>query len=342
VSLTSELADSASKIGEFVRFVGAMADSAQRGSPFEPLQRQVLGLDVMPRQVGVTPVPGANGGTVGTAFDYRLRYHLAPCLSEAFVARHGYNFMSMLDMTGVTRTQLDWFFENLDELTGLTPTAGQHLGDADEALLCRYCVVLAYLEAVYRTGGSWQPELPPAASERSSPASETLLALAPAAVVQDVVNLSRSAESAFAPLISAVTSGVSCQLNPTFAGSHDIHGADADFLLGDTLFELKTTKTLNPRAVRDAVLQLIGYLLLDYDDHHHIRRLGLYAARQEWVITWPAWEFLLPPAEVLQRLASQTEPAEDEVMARIAKLRFLMSQVVSGHKIACEAAFGEA
>lgn len=334
MNLTSALHDRNSPISRFVRFVGTMADGARRGEPFAQLPRQVLGLEAMPSKPVVEPVLGANAGTVGTAFDYRMRYHLANADSSTFLARHAIPTLSGRDPGGMVGCQLDWFFANLDELVTRLSPAGRRLDDADEALLCRYCIVLAYFEAVYRSGpGGWRPTLPPPAAQRAAPESEGLLTLAPEPAVKDMTNLSRSAETTFAPFIGLAASGrVTCRLNPRFAGSVDIP-ADADFVLGDLLFDLKTTKTLDAKAVREAVLQLIAYVLLDYDDEYHIRQIGLYAARHEWVICWPLWEFVLPPASVLRLHSAGIEPDAAQVDSRLAKLRALMKLVVTDHEI---------
>ena len=82
---------------------------------------------------------------------------------------------------------------------------------------------------------------------------EPLLRLAPDAAVKDVVNLSRSAEEVMSPLIPYVASqSLPYSPNPTFEGSGAIGGADADFIIAGTVFELKTSKTLDASALRSA------------------------------------------------------------------------------------------
>ena len=109
------------------------------------------------------------------------------------------------------------------------------------------------------------------------------------------MNLSRSVEIVFRPLIDIVISGsVPYFANPMFAGSIAIGGADADFVIGDTLFELKAIKALAPAAVRKALQQLVGYCLLDLDDRYGIRSVGVYFVRQEWVCSWPLWRLVFP------------------------------------------------
>jgi hypothetical protein len=43
--------------------------------------------------------------------------------------------------------------------------------------------------------------------------------------------------------------------------------------------------------------QLLGYLLLDYQDEYAIDTLGLYAARYAYLVTWPAADLLAELAD---------------------------------------------
>jgi hypothetical protein len=225
-------------------------------------------------------------------------------------------------------------------LTSQLSPAGQKLKEDDEQLLSAYCVVLAQIESVYRTRGGWLPHIPTAYGGEASPEIEPLLQLAPDAAVKDVANLSRSASDAMSPLIPHVANGsLPYHPNPVFAGSAAIGGADADFIIATTIFELKTTVTLDASALRNALLQLIGYILLDYDDEFKIHRVGVYFARQAWVKTWPLWELLFPPADVIQHSYAKTEPSEDEITIRLSKIRGLMEQVVGGDAISYEESF---
>lgn len=73
--------------------------------------------------------------------------------------------------------------------------------------------------------------------------------------------------------------------NPKFAGSRDVGGADADFIIDHCLIDLKTTakRSLD----RTYVYQLVGYPLLDYGDALAISHIGLYASRIPALLTWP-------------------------------------------------------
>jgi len=78
---------------------------------------------------------------------------------------------------------------------------------------------------------------------------------------------------------------IAAELNPAFAGSHAVGGADADMILGGHLIELKVTK--NPRMESTWLYQLLGYFLLDYCDEYNITDLGIYMARQSVRLHWP-------------------------------------------------------
>ncbi|MDA8400047.1 MAG: hypothetical protein M0008_08380 [Actinomycetota bacterium] len=335
MSLTTELAKPSSPVAQYLRFVGRLVADTGRDTPWaEPFHR-LLGFDSLPGSTTVPLVPGADAAMVGTAFDYRLRFHFAPCRVKDFVAWQGAALLRRLDPSG--DAPVARFFSNLDMLASQLSPAGQQLHAAEERLLSTYCVVLAQLESVYRTRGGWVPNLPPAATRKVRPEAEPLLRLASEAAVEDVVNLSRSASEAMSPLIPYVANGsLPYHPNPVFAGSSAIGGADADFIIATTIFELKTTKTLDTAAVQNALLQLLGYSLLDYDDEYEIRRVGIYFARHGWVRAWPLWELIFPLAEVIQWSHAGTEPTEKEITARLDKLRGMMQRVVGGEVISYE------
>ncbi|MBV9444421.1 MAG: AAA family ATPase [Streptosporangiaceae bacterium] len=78
---------------------------------------------------------------------------------------------------------------------------------------------------------------------------------------------------------------------PVFAGSTDIGGADADFIVDGLLLDCKATTTPT-RLGGSEIGQLAGYLLLDYDDRYRITQVGLYLPRQGATIAWQVPEFL--------------------------------------------------
>ena len=73
-------------------------------------------------------------------------------------------------------------------------------------------------------------------------------------------------------------------LNPTFAGSAHVQGADADMILNTCLMEIKTTVKAQRKG--EWVYQLLGYVLLDYADQYGIQDVAIYMARQGVVLRW--------------------------------------------------------
>jgi hypothetical protein len=262
----------------------------------------------------------ALAAAAGIAFDYRLRYSLGPQEREGLVAWGGAQELIGFGYVGVLtpgssdgeliEAAILSFFDGLDQLLARLEPTGRQLPDDSERLLCRNCVALAYLDSIFRSGLAGYT--PPFVIElveqlrgcRDSLPPDVFLRLASEDAVNEVVQLSRSAESAFAAQIAAVTSGeLPYVLNPTFDGSLNVGGADADFVIGDTLFELKTTARLNASTVREAMLQLIGYSLLDFSDRYGIRNVGAYFTRHGWVATWPLNDLISGEGDVVERLA---------------------------------------
>ena len=70
-------------------------------------------------------------------------------------------------------------------------------------------------------------------------------------------------------------------------GSPYLGGADADIVLDGCLYDIKTTANTRenfPAHIR----QLLGYLLLDWENEHGIDRFGFYFSRQCHKTSWDA------------------------------------------------------
>ncbi|MBI3965791.1 MAG: hypothetical protein HY329_09165 [Chloroflexi bacterium] len=133
----------------------------------------------------------------------------------------------------------------------------------DEDRLARYCFVLALFEELYRSGNPvwWRA---PWSAMREKGVVRAWLELASPNAVDDLRQLSwlfcdRQADWHEKTVV----------LNPTFAGSTHVGGADADLIVDGCLIDIKTT--VQPRReVPIALYQLLGYTLLDYDDRYGI------------------------------------------------------------------------
>lgn len=72
-------------------------------------------------------------------------------------------------------------------------------------------------------------------------------------------------------------------LNPTFTLSRAVGGADGDVILGNTYLDLKATKR-KPSA--GDLFQILAYPLLDLNNAHDIKRVGMYLVRHGVTISW--------------------------------------------------------
>ncbi|MFJ2607949.1 UvrD-helicase domain-containing protein [Streptomyces sp. NPDC087425] len=164
----------------------------------------------------------------------------------------------------------------------------QGVSRLDEQELTWLCHVAGFYEAVYRNGVFARRRNLLAQADAHT-TLEQLTAAVPVYVLEDIAEQMELAERPFAPLRRLPDEQRVC--GPVFAGSSDLGGADADFIVGGLLIDCKATT--RPHTInRPAVQQLAGYLLLDYDDAYGIDRVGLYLSRQGALITWSVPEFL--------------------------------------------------
>lgn len=231
---------------------------------------------------------------IGMAVDYRLRYFFAVTPAYEFVAWQGAQLLAehawwpQADLSrGPARPDyyaaedLEALFVALEEDIATLRPVGRLLTAQEDALLARYCFVLSLLEQVFRSGMPSDLLFTPAVRH----SVHDLLAIADDPWIADICQIGRLFYRRHAGLLSQPF-----QLNPTFQGSLDIGGADADLIVDGCLFDVKTTKsaTLDVEWLR----QLIGYALLDYEDELGIKCVGLYLARHGEIFTWQLDAFL--------------------------------------------------
>ena len=249
--------------------------------------------------------PGASSGVYalsGMAIDYRIRYSFAPTPVPRLVAWRGAWAISDTPPSGVPPRVFDQVLDVLADIRWLVPQdapvlAGSVTADffsqlqktvariaphqraptpSEERRLARFCLLLAGFEGVSRAG-IWPPpflrgELPTSTAD--------LLSAVPDDWVEDVAALATAFSERYPEW-----RGTPAALNPTFTGSGDIGGADADFILDGCLWDIKTTKV--PKGKSIWIHQLLGFALLDYDDQFGIDRVGLLFPRQDTVAQWP-------------------------------------------------------
>lgn len=284
MSLTSHLANPTSPIGQFFR---------ERFPYSAPI---IIQGDQKLRAIH-TLRPNAPGENypwrlVGQALDYRLRYAFAVTPSERLVAKLGASVLCGrirdIEEDGkeapapYAPALIDDFFTSLDTALARIAPAGRTLPEAEERELARYCFVLACLDEPARDD-RWKqgPLMVPTVKHSAA----EWLAIPGEEVIDDLCRLWTLFFARYGVLLTRPYF-----LNPTFAGSHDVGGADADVIVSTCLIDLKTTTW--PNLKRDWLHQLLGYVLLDYDDKYHLEWVALYMARQGKLLAWKLADIL--------------------------------------------------
>ena len=317
MSLTSHLRDKNSPIREFLntRF-------SDTRSFLKDVRKQLRSADTIRPTVDVlgTRYPW---GTIGMALDYRIRYYFDVTPHDKLIANTGARRLTLMmtprvqrllrasispmeklqelgivlqeDGDGPLGSVYQDFFKGLDDLTRQNNPVSRRLSEAQEDELNRHCVVLGLLEEVVRIGV--HPNLPLVAKEHTSVAD--LLEIPDTHWINDIRNLSWRFYDNFNHLLSLPYS-----LNPTFDGSDDIGGADAEMIVDGTLIDIKATKVQEIEP--DWLWQLLGYVLLDYSDHNLINGIGLYMARQGTLFQWDL-------EEAIRGLCSGESPSIEEL-----------------------------
>jgi hypothetical protein len=288
MSLTSMLDDRQSPLSRlFATELPGLADlaAAYRG--------------LLPARATLRPAPPDDvkpaWSMLGQAIDHRIRYALSDRATPSGAARAGMVRAAGLADPGVSHG----IWQTATDLPIALTELIQHELPADrsrpmllsppaEEELLRLCYAMSWFEAVYRTGRLWPGT--PLGDAKPDLDLSSLLAAVPAYAVADLTAQMRLAADALGSLRGAYPPE-DVHTGPTFAGSINAGGADADLIIGDLLLDVKATATAT-KARREDFLQLIGYVLLDYDDRYRITRMGIYLTRLGALITWTVSEYL--------------------------------------------------
>lgn len=263
MSLTSKLSSKDSWLNQFFK------DEFDQLKEF--VKREGGAVKALPVKVPL----GAHGqpSLVGTAFDYRIRLHLDDNVGESPELVGGIDCMFAVGVQ-------DGFC--IDDLwADCTMKLLREIPVGDEPTLSRVSVVLAWLDAGFRSG-RWSEEMKAVAREidQHGPRGwDHYAASVDDGVAEDVAAL-------FAAARDHLPAFTGARIGPEFAGSRAVGGADADLIVGNCLYDIKTTP--DPRKTLPGSLrQLISYVLLDWDDEYALDQVGFYYSRQVTSMTWP-------------------------------------------------------
>jgi hypothetical protein len=220
---------------------------------------------------------------VGTAVDYRLRYFLESASPDTFVAMFGALSLSMACGHPGPPVAFKELATALNELMPLGGRITEELSQEKELHLARCCYALALYEQCGRV--SISPHWP-------------IRRLGVGASLNDVLGLCedraandiRELAALFLRNGSAIHGAKTFNLNPKFAASTKLGGADADLIVDQWLIDIKTTVEKRPQ--RTELWQLTGYILADWDDKYEMSHVGFYYSRQGAILRWPITEFL--------------------------------------------------
>lgn len=158
------------------------------------------------------------------------------------------------------------------------------LSGNEERQLAQYCLWLGFAEDWVRTGntrgGLWD-----GLKKQGIPAASA--SVLPPSAVTDIAQLS----STLTPERLTPFRQTPQHLNPVFSGSGFVGGADADLIAGACLWEVKcTVKVSGPGWW---LYQLLGYVLLDWDQTYGLTQAGLYLPRRDQLLQWRLEELLV-------------------------------------------------
>lgn len=225
----------------------------------------------------------ANPGTLGSAFDFAMRFELNP-LYDADIARSAF-----------------WSFpEVIAEIDAVIIAAQVARGVGDRETLYRAAWALALLTEVYRVGLMPTSPLLELRATGSLDAQH-LLEVAPDDAVRQLRALVPLAVDVVQPSLKAPLA-----LGPVFDGSA-LCAADADVIANGLLLDFKTSvgvKVDRPGGRADRLdlndlYQILSYALFDFSDSYKIRRVGIYSARFGHLVTWDL-------RTLLEKLAGRT------------------------------------
>ncbi len=268
MSLTSQIKDPASPVA------GWMRDHLDPAA----VPRLVAACNDQLAAARPASVEGTDVRLVGRAFDYAFRWQFAGFSPKVAVSG------SLLCYQSATYlNQSDW--QAAPRIVSALVQAGNLA--PNRMVRWRACCIFSWFEEVYRTltipahlAHFWGQ---PATRDTVT----AMLRAVPSESVEDLALLVGYIAVDWGDELLAEPR----HLNPTFAGSHDVSGADADWIIGTTLWDCKVSRMRRPFGA-EYIQQALGYVLLDYDDTYKLDAIGWYFPRQRLRLRHPLADVL--------------------------------------------------
>lgn len=301
MSLSTLLRDSSSPVRAFLEGISPVVASLVGPTKNARTTANSLGLVDIAKNSVLVPAPeSGDNATTGTAMDIRTRIAMDAFDPRTSASAQGMSWIRKqadLVENGTHRTVI--LEECFDLATGLLHDA-QGKEELDIA-----AVLFAYSEQVFRGGiQALQGKLGRSCDQALN--AQDFIANIDSTMLADLRSLMNTGASQINLWQTQISNGARFEPNPDFSGSALVGGADGDWLIGDTLFDCKVYGQLSPHKLRDFLLQLLGYVMLDVDDALAIRHVGLWLPRQQLTPSW-SLECLLggDPSIVLPRLRDE-------------------------------------
>lgn len=281
MSLTSLLRDPQSPVRAYLDGISPLLAASSGRSDGSRAAAEALGLSELAGSMTiVAPFPGADLPLSGTAFDFRARIELGGFDPRHSAAAAGIaqlpRFTSLMD-NGPHRARV------LTEVFGVAEMLlRESSSDSD---LDRASILLAYCEQVARAGAEAMSGSLGASCDAVVDGKSFADRLDPLALA-DIASLMLSNAGQLGAWQEQVAGGDFYEPNPGFTGSGLVGGADADWVIDETLIDCKVYGSLTVPKLRDFIRQLLGYVMLDSEDSLGIRHVGIWLPRQGMTPRW--------------------------------------------------------
>lgn len=303
--------------------------------------RQRRPLDSMSVRAHLESIAVPEWGVLGQAIDHRLRYAFSDSNQPASTVVSGMELA--IGRRWTVREALQNLTSDLcadlarviDEYRPSDRERSLPLPAAAEERLLRLCYVMSWFEAFYRN-----PARPAAALASDDPRAltlNTLLAAVPDPCIIDLTWQVSLAAHALDDLREATLPG-QVRTGPEFAGTDDVQGADADLIVDDTLIDVKAK--VRPSGIgRVDLRQLLGYVLLDYDNEYGINHVGFYLSRYGALVHWAVADMLellgaaATITELRASLSARFEPIRERRAAHRDAIRALLADIHGQHRL---------
>lgn len=294
MSLTDCLQDSGSPVRAYLERVSPRIEASAGNTGVARIAAAELGLTALVDADVVIPrAAGVDGTLSGTAFDFRARIELG-----------GFNPLESAAAAGVAwAAEYASWIENghhrvsvLRESFDVAQALLRH--PANETDLDRASVLLAHCERVLRSGARALSGRTGKLLDNASDGTAFADQISPM-MVADIGSLVEAGRMQLEEWCGEIADGTDFASNPGFAGSELVGGADADWIIGDTLIDCKVYNRLSVSELRGFLLQLLGYVMLDLDDRFGIRQVGIWLPRQGLMPTWSLTRLLSGDPEML-------------------------------------------